>query len=109
VLLLLTSSPRIDVGAQASSQDGARAAQSPSDIAGLLLAQHQVVTFPALKKKVKRTIEKSQPTFLLSSGESRAFLFELPAMTGLFTLKKAENQYRGPKGRWHGSVASPLL
>ena len=55
---LLTASPRIDVGAQASSQDGAPAAQSLSDIAGLLLAQHQVVTFPALKKKVKRTIEK---------------------------------------------------
>jgi hypothetical protein len=84
---LLTASPRIDVGAQASSQDGARAAQSPSDISGLLLAQHQVVTFPAQKKKVKRTIEKSQPTFLLSSGDSRALLFELPAMTGLYTLK----------------------
>jgi maltose operon substrate-binding protein precursor MalM len=84
---LLTASPRIYVGAQAPSQPGARAAQSPSDIAGLLLAQHQVVTFPAQKKKVKRTIEKSEPTFVLSSGESRAFLFELPAATGLYTLK----------------------
>ena len=86
-LLSLTASPRIDVGAQASSQDGARAAQSPGDISGLLLAQHQVLTLPAQKKKVKRTIEKSEPTFVLASGDSRALLFELPATTGLYTLK----------------------
>jgi hypothetical protein len=84
---LLTASPRIDVGAQASSQDGVRAAQSPSDISGRLLAQNQVLTLPAQRKKLKRTIEKSEPTFVLSSGDSRALLFELPSTTGLYTLK----------------------
>lgn len=71
----------------ASQQDASPVSKAPEEIARLLAEQGKVATLSAPKRVVKQAIEKSDKSYDLPFGKSKAVLVELPAFETPYALR----------------------